>query len=257
LREVGVIACEDTRVTRKLLAHYDIHTRLVSCHAHSAPEEVAEIARRLAEGEDVAYATDAGTPLVSDPGDMLIAAAIACGAKVVPIPGASALLAALAASGLPTGRFVFLGFLPRDDADRREIIAPLRNSPFTIVLFESPHRAGEALEALERGLGDRQAAVARELTKKFEEILRGRLSALRAAIGEELRGEVAIVVGPAEAEPETPRIDDARAQVRALLESGLKPVDAARTIAGAFGLGRKEAYQLVLDVKNETAPKPV
>ncbi|MCC7386728.1 MAG: 16S rRNA (cytidine(1402)-2'-O)-methyltransferase [Deltaproteobacteria bacterium] len=250
LKEVAVIACEDTRVSRKLLDHYGVGTSVTSLHAHSAAEAIERLLDRVERGEDAALISDAGTPLVSDPGEALIAGAIARGLEVVPIPGPSALLAALVAGGVSCSRFVFLGFLPRDDAERRELLAPYRALGVALVIYESPHRVGETLASLARTFGDRRAVVARELTKRFESFDRDRLEALAARYRqEEPRGEVVIVVGPSEDGP-TPRRDaDVDEEIRRLLEAGTSPADAARLVAGAFGLARKEAYRRVLEVK--------
>jgi 16S rRNA (cytidine1402-2'-O)-methyltransferase len=250
LREASVIACEDTRVTRKLLSAHGIEGRVVSFHAHSKPEVAEKLIGRLLGGEDVALVSDAGTPLLSDPGDALVKAAIARGIVVVPVPGASALLATLAASGLPAERVLFLGFLPREDGDRREILGPLRDAPYTLVIYESPRRVREVLIALARSLGDRPACVARELTKRFETFERGRLSELADRFAEETLGEVTIAIGPAEAKAEARDVDAAAREARRLLGEGMRASEAAKVIAGAFGLARQEAYQLVLDAKS-------
>jgi 16S rRNA (cytidine1402-2'-O)-methyltransferase len=250
LRSVQVIACEDTRVTHKLLEHYEIDTPTLSFHAHSPDELADRLCDRLDAGESIALVSDAGTPVLSDPGIELVDRAIQRGLSVVPIPGASALLAALTASGLPAHRVLFLGFLPRADAERREVLAPLREAPYTLVIYESPHRLGETLAALLKSLGDRRAVVARELTKHFETFARDRLSALAANFGEAPpKGEVVIVVGPAEASAETGL--DLRAEARALIALGTPPSEAAKTLAGRFGLAKKEAYRMVMEAQAE------
>jgi 16S rRNA (cytidine1402-2'-O)-methyltransferase len=250
LKSVHVIACEDTRVTRKLLDHHQIGTPTLSFHAHSAPELSDRLCDRLVGGESCALVSDAGTPVLSDPGLELVDRAIHRGIAVVPIPGASALLAAITASGLPAHRILFLGFLPRSDIERREVLAPLREAPYTIVIYESPHRVGETLAALSRSLGDRRAVVARELTKHFETFVRDRLSALASTFGEAPpKGEVVIVVGPAES-TEQPSLD-LQAEARALLAAGTPPSEAAKTLAGRFGLAKKEAYRMVLEAQAE------
>ncbi len=162
LGEVHVIAAEDTRVTRRLLAHADLHTPLTAYHAHSAPERAEALIRRLEAGEDVALVTDAGTPGISDPGGLLVRQAAAAGCPVVPIPGPSAVAAALSASGLDPSRFVFEGFLPRKGGERRRQIQTLRNLPHTLVFFEAPGRVAETLRDLLSVLGDREAVLARE-----------------------------------------------------------------------------------------------
>jgi 16S rRNA (cytidine1402-2'-O)-methyltransferase len=249
LKEVTVIACEDTRVTRKLLAAHEIRTPVLSYHAHSKPQVVDRILERIESGEDVALVTDAGTPLVSDPGDTLVKMAIARGIRVAPIPGPSALLATLVASGLPSEAVLFLGFLPRPDSERREVLAPLRDAPYTIVLYESPKRVRETLEMLERTLGDRDLCVGRELTKRFETFERGRLSQLCTKFDESTLGEITIVVGPAFHAEAVKGIEVARKEAERLLAQGMRAADVAKVIAGAHGLARQEAYQLVLEAK--------
>jgi 16S rRNA (cytidine1402-2'-O)-methyltransferase len=249
LGEVAVIACEDTRVTRKLLEAHGISTPLTSFHAHSGAGPLSALLARLEAGEQVALVSDAGTPLVSDPGADLVSAAIARGIEVVPVPGASALLAALAASGLPPQPFLFLGFLPRADVERRELLAPLREAPYTLVIYEAANRVPETLAALQRSLGDREACLARELTKKFETFARGPLSALVERFQEAPLGEVVLVVGPGVAGRPSPGLDAARDEAARLLASGQRPSEVARAIAGAFGLAKQEAYQLVLALK--------
>ncbi len=247
LRSVDLVACEDTRVTRKLLDHFQIILSTVSFHAHSDAELVNRLCDRLQAGESIALVSDAGTPLLSDPGADLVAEAVRREVRVVPIPGASAMLAAVTASGLPTHRILFLGFLPRGDGDRREVLAPLRTAPYTLIVYESTRRLADTLEAMEKSLGDRRAAVGRELTKQFEEIARDRLSALAVRYRSPPKGEVVIVVGPPEVEDApAPRLT---AEAGALLDSGVRPSDAAKTLAGRFGLAKKEAYRIVMEAQ--------
>ena len=179
LREVSLIAAEDTRHTRKLLTHFEISTPMTSYHEHSGPARTEAVVAALATG-DVALVSDAGTPLLSDPGQALVRAALAAGHAVVPIPGPSAAIAALVASGLSTDQFTFLGFLPRKSSERRALLARFVQAPETLILYEAPHRLLACLDDLLAVLGDRQATLARELTKVHEEFRRGRLSALRA-----------------------------------------------------------------------------
>jgi 16S rRNA (cytidine1402-2'-O)-methyltransferase len=195
LREVDVIACEDTRRTRGLLAHFDIHTPTVSYYEHNKLVRGPQLLRRLAEGGSVALVTDAGTPGISDPGFMLVRDARAAGAAVVPVPGPSAVAAALSAAGVPGDRFVFDGFLPVKPGRRLNRLKALRALGTTIVVYESPHRIVAALEAMAEVFGDVEIVVARELTKQFEEIVRAtpaaHLERLRASAP---RGEFAIVI---------------------------------------------------------------
>jgi 16S rRNA (cytidine1402-2'-O)-methyltransferase len=198
LREVDLIAAEDTRVTRTLLAAYDLSTPLTSFHEFSGTGKVARLVERLAAG-DVALVTDAGTPGVSDPGYRLIQAALDAGVAVVAVPGPSAVLAALVASGLPMHAFAFLGFLPRKSGARKRLFASLRDAPQSTVVFESPHRVQASMRELVETLGpERPVAVCRELTKKFEEIARGPAGTIAARLSEtQARGEYTIVIGPA------------------------------------------------------------
>jgi 16S rRNA (cytidine1402-2'-O)-methyltransferase len=195
LREVELIACEDTRRTRALLAHFDIHTRTISYYEHNKMTRGPQILRRLAEGSSVALVTDAGTPGISDPGFLLVRDARAAGIPVTPIPGPAAVTTALSAAGMPADRFVFEGFLPVKPGRRLHRLEALRGLDATIVLYESPHRILATLEAIQAVFGERAIVVARELTKKFEEIVTapasGHLERLRAG---EIRGEFTVVI---------------------------------------------------------------
>jgi 16S rRNA (cytidine1402-2'-O)-methyltransferase len=198
LREVDLIACEDTRRTRALLAHFDIHTPTVSYFEHNLRRRGAELLRRLQEGASVALVTDAGTPGISDPGFMLARDARAAGVPVVPVPGASALAAALSAAGVPADRFVFDGFPPVKPGRRRNRLQALRDLGTTVVLYESPHRILTTLEAVGEVFGEREIVVARELTKQFEEIVCATPAAHRARLaGAGVRGEFTLVIPPA------------------------------------------------------------
>jgi 16S rRNA (cytidine1402-2'-O)-methyltransferase len=195
LREATVVAAEDTRRTGRLLAHYEISASLVSFHDHNKERKWPELIASLERCEDVALVTDAGTPGISDPGYLLVAKAVERGLTVSPIPGPCAFLQALIVSGLPTDRFAFEGFLPRKAGVRARRLSELADDPRTLIFHESPHRLVKSLAALREGLGDRRAAVARELTKRFEEIRRGPLSALEAHYTDHPpRGECVIVV---------------------------------------------------------------
>lgn len=251
LREADVIAAEDTRVTRKLLAHFDIHTPLISYHAHSHTGRQDALMARLLGGEQVALVSDAGTPCVSDPGAELVAEAAAAGVRIEPIPGASAPLCALIASGLPTGRFVFEGFLPRTKPDFRERVRLLAREERTSVLFEAPPRLVETLKALALACGgDRPASVGRELTKKFEEHIRGSLTEVIAHFTQTPpRGECVIVLGGAPPQPD--EAPDADTLLRTALEEGLSPKDAARTLAEQTGLAKNALYRRALELREE------
>ena len=246
LAGADVIACEDTRVTRKLLDRYGIATPLTPYHEHNAAKSRPALLRRLGESESVALVSDAGTPLVSDPGYKLVRAARDAGHAVTALPGASAVLTALAVAGLPTDQFLFAGFLPAKEAARRARIAELARVPATLVLFESGPRLGASLADLAAGLGQqRDAALCRELTKLHEDTRRGTLASLAEIYaGEEPRGEIVLVIAPpAEAEPAT------AAETETLLRQALTRLslkDAVGEVAGATGLPRREVYQQAL-----------
>ena len=245
LRSVAIVAAEDTRVTRKLWSRYDLDTPLLSYHAHSGAGRAGELLDRLEAGEDVALVTDAGTPLLSDPGEDLVAAWIERGGTVVPVPGASAVLAALVASGVSAPRWGFEGFLPRKGRERGERLARIAADDRATVLFEAPGRTAVTLRDLATACGDdRRAAVARELTKLHEEVRRGTLAELAAeAVARPLRGEVAIVVAGAD-EADTAALDLAagRQRVERLVAEGLKRSAAARLVAEDTGLPRRDLF---------------
>lgn len=251
LREADRILAEDTRRTRILLRHHGVDTPLVSFHAHNEEARAEQVLGWLAEGASLALVSDAGTPLVSDPGGRLVAAALEAGHEVVAVPGASAVLAALAASGLPALPFACLGFPPRRRAARRALFAAWRARPETLVLFESPRRVATTLEDLHAELGARRAVVARELTKLHEELVRGTLPELARRFAGGARGEVTIVVEGAGAEAEAAPPDPAERD-RALLEglaAGSSPRELADRLAAA-GLGRRrELYQRALGLR--------
>ena len=203
LSSAALVVAEDTRHSRRLLDHYEIETRCAAYHEHNEARETPRLVRRLQEGDSIALITDAGTPLVSDPGGRLVAAAIEAGIDVVPVPGASALLAALVASGMAGGQFTFFGFLPRKGKERLHVLTEIMRLRHTAVIYESPLRAAATLgELAAAGAGGRPAVVARELTKKFEEFARGTVAELAARFGEApARGEVVILIGGAEERP--------------------------------------------------------
>jgi 16S rRNA (cytidine1402-2'-O)-methyltransferase len=250
LRSVAVVAAEDTRRTRSLLSHLDAHPRLVSYHAHSDRRASAGILAALERNEDVALVTDAGTPGISDPGAELVGEVRAGGFRVVPVPGPSAVAAALSASGLPADRYVFLGFLPRKGTERERLLTHLGSMEWTAVLFEAPGRIGELLTDLEAVCGgSRRAFVARELTKVHEELVAGTLAALAAgAAGLEPRGEYTIVVeggGPADA---VDRSDDARQAAARLLSEGLTRKAVAGLLEDLYDMPRNAAYRIATEV---------
>jgi 16S rRNA (cytidine1402-2'-O)-methyltransferase len=249
LAAADVIACEDTRVTRKLTAHYGIATPLTPYHDHNAATALPKLIARLAEGARIALVSDAGTPLVSDPGYRLVRAAQAAGHPVTAAPGASAVLAALSLAGLPSDRFFFEGFLPAKEAARRARIAALAPIPATLVLFETGPRLAAMLADLAAGLGERNAAVCRELTKLHEEVRRGTLIALARAYAPEPepRGEIVVVVAPPAA-PEPTSADEIDAMLLDAL-ARLSVKDAVEEVANLAGQPRREVYRRALALK--------
>lgn len=245
LQEVAVIACEDTRQTRKLLEHYGIATPLLSYHEHNERQRAAELIGRLRGGESVALVSDAGTPLVSDPGYRLVNAAAAAGIRVVPVPGASALLAALAGSGLATEAFRFCGFLPARAGQRRRTLEALRPEDCTLIFYEAPHRILETLKDVEAVYGSRPVVVARELTKLHEEFLRGPAAEVRAALAARaaVKGEITLLIGKrTETEAAAVPVEEA---VRVLEQQGLARMDAIKQVARARGLSKRQVYREV------------
>jgi len=253
LKSCERVAAEDTRRTRQLLSHLGIEGKpLDALHAHSSARDVAKLVERLESGESVALVTDAGTPAVSDPGDALVKTAIAAGIKVVPIPGASAVLAALVASGLATGvGFRFLGFLPRDGAARRDGIATVCATPEPVVLFESPERTQATLAELADAMPERAACVARELTKVHEELVRGTLATV-AKDRDAWRGEIAIVLGAWSPDTRAEQIDDDAidARIDRELDAGTHGKTVADVVAAWAGRPRREIYERVVRRKS-------
>jgi 16S rRNA (cytidine1402-2'-O)-methyltransferase len=246
LKGTRLIAAEDTRHTLKLLSHFDIHTPMLSYHEHNKLSRLEEVLAALAEG-DVALVSDAGTPALNDPGFELLRAVLQAGHRISPIPGPSAPVAALVASGLPTDAFLYLGYLPRRSAERRSLLGEVTDLPFTLVFLEAPHRLLEALRDLQFVLGDRSCAVARELTKLHEEIFRGRLSeAQQRFTQQEPRGEITLVV--AGCDPATKpnwSVEQVQAALRAGLEAGEAPSALARQVAQVSGWDRRKIYKLI------------
>jgi len=250
LREADLVLAEDTRRTRKLLDRHAISARPQSLHAHNEAARIEKALAVLSGGGSVALVSDAGTPLISDPGERLVAAAVAGGHRVVPVPGASAVLAALAVAGLPVAPFAFLGFLPRKSGARRSLITSYRGRPETLVLFESPRRVARTLGELAAVLGDRRACVARELTKLHEESVRGNLGELAQQMAGEVRGEITIVVGGATAEETASDIGDLDEAIRERIASGRSVSEIASELARAAGLPRREVYARVVALRD-------
>lgn len=259
LREVEVIACEDTRHTRKLLNHFAIDARTISYHEHNEHERADELCAMLAAGKNIALVSDAGTPIVSDPGFRVVNLAIEKGFRVVPVPGATAFVAALSASGLPSDQFLFAGFLPPRASARRARLEELRAIPATLIFYEAPHRIATALRDAVDILGNRQAVVARELTKLHEEFVRGRLNELAEHFSDRnrARGEIVLLIAGWQSEgeidpgPETVPTSQALAErVSVLEQEGLNEKAALKKAARELGLKRDEAYRLMLTQKN-------
>jgi 16S rRNA (cytidine1402-2'-O)-methyltransferase len=249
LKEADLIACEDTRQTQKLLQHYGIHKEMVSYHAHNELTRAAELVIKLEQGTQVALVSDAGTPAISDPGHHLVTLCLRHHIPVIPIPGPSAVVAALAASGLSTEEFLFVGFLPSRAGARRKALENLKAEPRTIVLYEAPHRLVETLADAAAVMGPRPAVVARELTKIHEEFLRGTLTELcEAARKRAPRGEITLLIGPSDGAQQT--VDTTvslKQRVTQLeMESGLDRKAALKQAARERGLGKREAYKQLL-----------
>ena len=252
LREIPLIAAEDTRTTRKLLAHYGIHQRLLSYNEHNMRSRTPQILAALATG-DVALVSEAGMPTISDPGYELVVAVAAAGFPVVPLPGPSAITAALAASGLPSRQFTFVGFLPRRAGERRRLLASLAAEPRTIVAFEAPHRLRQTLADILSAWGDRRIAVCRELTKAFEEVFRGSIAEALEHFAQP-RGEFTLVVEGAPAAP--PMSEDAvRQELRRLKAQAVPTREAVRQVAQRSGLPRRQVYRLWVDTPPHSAQR--
>jgi 16S rRNA (cytidine1402-2'-O)-methyltransferase len=250
LRSVKIIAAEDTRHTRKLLNSYGIHTTITSYHEHSKKGKLAHLLEILDEG-DVALVSDAGTPNLNDPGYELVQAALEVGHEVSPIPGPSAPIAALVSSGLPTDRFLYLGYLPRKKGLRRAMLEEIAGLPYTLIFLETPPRLLSALEDLRAVLGDRQSAVARELTKLYEEIFRGPLSEAHAHFtAHEPRGEFTLVIAGAVQEKKVWDEDRLRAALVAHLKGGETPAQVANQVATQSGWPRREVYKMLLALRD-------
>ncbi len=248
LKEVRLVAAEDTRHSRKLLAAHGIATPLISLHEHNEASRAALLLGKLQAGQDVAYISDAGTPAISDPGARLVRAALAAGIRVVPVPGASAVASALSVSGFCADAFLFAGFLPSRPAARRTVLASLMGEPRTLVFYESPRRLAATLKDLADIFGDREAVLCRELTKVFEEVLRGPLNALGARLETgAVRGEVTLVVAGCGGGDAAPSVDAADLQEMAmrLAREGLSRRDRVEAIARETGLPRRLVYQKI------------
>jgi 16S rRNA (cytidine1402-2'-O)-methyltransferase len=245
LREVDWIACEDTRRTRKLLEHFGIAKPMVSYHEHNESGRAAELVEKLSSGGSGALVSDAGTPLISDPGYRLTQAAIAAAIRVVPVPGVSAAVSALSAAGLPTDAFRFCGFLPPKSSQRRKTLEQWKSDPATLIFYETPHRILEALEDLTAVMGLRPVVVARELTKLHEEFLRGTAAEVRAELASRpsVKGEITLLIGKTDEvlADDTP-LEQA---VRSAEQRGLPRMEAIKHVAKQRGLSKREVYRLI------------
>jgi 16S rRNA (cytidine1402-2'-O)-methyltransferase len=254
LKEADQIACEDTRHTQKLLTHYDIHKPLVSYHEHNEMTRAPELIVALEQGAKIALVSDAGMPLVSDPGHRLVSLCVRHRIPVVPVPGPSALLAALGASGLPTGEFLFVGFLPARTGERRRALERLRIEDRTIILYEAPHRIAETVAEARAILGDRQACLAREVTKLHEEFRRGRLSELEVSLEERpARGEITLLIAPgepAEFKQEESSQSLAERVEELMRQAKLDRKEALKLAGKERGLTRRDAYDQLLTDRN-------
>lgn len=251
LQSCDLLLCEDTRVTRKLLSHVGISVPVRSHHEHNEQAQIEDVLARLEEGQRIGLVSDAGTPLLSDPGFPIVRAARARGVAVEPVPGPSAGVAALSVSGIAPVPYCFVGFVPRQRGERRALFRSLRNHGMTTVAFESPNRLLACLEDLEAELGSIEVTVARELTKMHEEVVTGSAKDLRSRFEERerVRGEITLVIGPAAAPTgAVPEADALRAEFEALRTAGMRRTDAVKALAERYGLQRRELYDLLAEV---------
>jgi len=245
LGEVDLIACEDTRRTGKLLNHFDIDTPMISYHEHNAARRCQQILERMAEGEEVALVSDAGTPGISDPGSRLIEKSLEAGVEIVPLPGASALLPALVASGLPADRFVFEGFLPRSGQERHDRLAAIRREERTVVIYESPYRTLETLEELADLMPGRELTLVREISKLHEEKIYGTTTSLAGELeADDIKGEIVLVLAGSEEEKEQAGYEHLSVveHVRVLMDNGYPKKEAIKMVAAERDLSRNEVY---------------
>jgi 16S rRNA (cytidine1402-2'-O)-methyltransferase len=246
LKEVNVIAAEDTRRTQKLLSHYDIRRPLTSYHEHNERVKAPPLVERLLRGESIALVSDAGTPALSDPGYRFVTAAVAAGVQVVPVPGPSALTAALSAAAIPANRFVFEGFLSAKKKERRGQLQALRDEKRTLICYEAPHRLVDLLRDIFEIFGDRDITVAREVSKVHEQFLRGRASEiLQQFAGREVKGELTLVIRGSLEQPET-SVEELQREIAKLRARGLRVKEIAELLGEQFGYGKKEIYRLAL-----------
>ena len=254
LREVDLIACEDTRRTRKLLAHYQISKRMVSYHEHNERDRTAELIEKLERGLNIALVSDAGTPLVSDPGFHIVREAIDKEIPVIPVPGPSAAITAISASGFPSLEFTFVGFLPSRSSARRARLKALSSIDTTLILYEAPHRIQETIKDALEILGDRECVLAREITKLHEEFVRGRLSEMKAR--NSVRGEVVLLISPPLQNQDRQPAHDSLASIskdveRLMKADGLDQKTALKRIARERGIKKSDAYRLMIAERDQ------
>ncbi len=250
LRSVAAVACEDTRQTAKLMAAAAAHRPLLSLHEHNEQERTQELVDRMLSGDDLALVSDAGTPLISDPGFRLVEAAAAAGIRVSPIPGPSAVLSALSVSGLPTDHFAFIGFLPHKAVARQKLLETWGRIEATLVFFESPHRILETLDEIATQFPARQLAVGRELTKLYEEVLRGNAASIAATLRSRpaIKGEFTLVMARESGETSEANLSDPvqlKGEVARLIDAGSSRMDAIKQVAKRAGLNKRDAYDLL------------
>jgi 16S rRNA (cytidine1402-2'-O)-methyltransferase len=254
LKDADIIAAEDTRHTQTLLRHFTINTPLTSYHEHNERAKTNQLIARLERGESIALVSDAGTPAISDPGYRLVMEATRLGIRVVPIPGPSAVIAALSAGGLPTDGFNFRGFLPARKRERRSKLQELRVDRYSIVVYETPHRLKESLDDIREIFGDRRIVLARELTKIHEEFLRGRISEVIGEVSRrEIRGEVTLIIeGCSDVNP--PSEEALRDEIAKLKGEGMRVKDIAEMIGEKYGYSKREIYGLAIEQGRKTKP---
>jgi 16S rRNA (cytidine1402-2'-O)-methyltransferase len=254
LKDADIIAAEDTRHTQTLLRHFTINTPLTSYHEHNERAKTNQLIARLERGESIALVSDAGTPAISDPGYRLVMEATRLGIRVVPIPGPSAVIAALSAGGLPTDGFNFRGFLPARKRERRSKLQELRVDRYSIVVYETPHRLKESLDDIREIFGDRRIVLARELTKIHEEFLRGRISEVIGEVSRrEIRGEVTLIIeGCSDVNP--PSEEALRDEIAKLKGEGMRVKDIAEMIGEKYGYSKREIYGLAMEQGGKTKP---
>lgn len=254
LKDADLIACEDTRHTRKLLAHYQITTPTISYHDHNERERALDLVKKLEDGQNIAVVSDAGTPLISDPGFRIVREAIGRSITVVPIPGPSALIAALSAAGLPEREFTFVGFLPARRTARRARLAELAGVSSTLIFYEAPHRIKETIDDARELLGNRDCVLAREVTKLHEEFARGRLSEIKLSEGA-TRGEMVLMIGPPQdsEQPEAPQLTSILERTEQIVRTGgLDQKAALKQAARERGISKSEAYRRMIAERNRS-----